>query len=296
MFNNFKMRSSKYSLSQKRMAIVLVIFAISFVFCAFPPFSYAAYEPSEENASTDKEEKKIHDVYIRKFNIPKITANNEALDEDPLSSDFDQSFDTDPLSLDLLFPEDIDPLVIYFESNNFEDITVENISPKTIEKFAKYLELHVPYILHTDRDYSKLSELAIKIIQKVVYEEARFCPFEQQAAIAALILNRLYAEEYPDTIFDIVSAPNQFRESYAYAPFPEVSEKTRAAVECALAGIDFSCGAVAYYNPEFSTAAGIRYFEKNTTMCAHIVDNMNLVLCCLNEHADEVLAQPKYYY
>ena len=316
------MKTLVKNLTLEKLFFIALTFFLVAVIASFFAVSVRAYSTTDVNNEVYYEEKSSKTSHIeRSYNLKDaiqaiekknadfevkdvINLNEEENDVDPLSlisdDDYDSfslvSEDVDPLSL--ISNDDYDPLSFALDTDIDEESNSLDIKVKesSIESYAKYLELNVPYVLHKDRDYSNLSENSLNILSKVVYEESHLCPFEQQAAIAGLVLNRLYAEEYPDTIFEIVSAPMQFRERYAYAPFPELNEKTKAAIECALSGIDFSCGAVAYYNPEYSSEEGITYFKTSTTMCAHIVDYMNLVLCCLNEHASETLALQKYYY
>lgn len=255
-------------------SISVLMLLISFILCSIIDAEAKSF--SGPSRYIEKTSKKL--VFSTNTKV-----NSSEDDEDPFSYyPYDEYEDIDPLSFDKL-------------NDEYSGEKAPSIKPSVdISKYAPYFEKSVPFVVH-NRTYN-LSWQGQKILEKVVDCEAGKCVFEQQAAIASIILNRFASEDFPDTIFEIVSAPNQFRESYAYAPFYEVSEKTKMAVSCALDGIDFSCGATYYYEPNYSSNTGLKFFQEKTTLLTSIVSREDLKLCCANDDAAEILSMQRYIY
>lgn len=57
-----------------------------------------------------------------------------------------------------------------------------------------------------------LTDLAI--LANVVAGEAPYCPQEHQVAVAAVVLNRVADERFPDTVAEVVGQPGQYSEIY----------------------------------------------------------------------------------
>ncbi|WP_275670691.1 cell wall hydrolase [Neobacillus notoginsengisoli] len=97
----------------------------------------------------------------------------------------------------------------------------------------------------------KLTE--IEMMAHVVYGEARGESYEGQVAVAAVILNRLQSEEFPDTISGVIFQRNAFTavQDGQFYLIPDSS--AYQAVRDSLLGWDPSQGAVFYYNPRLAT-------------------------------------------
>lgn len=215
-------------------------------------------------------------------------------------ADFDEEvFATDLNSIYYKGKVDSDPLVNDHLAEYYSDTLNSYVTENVICEYADYLEYNMPFTTHFDRDYSTLSTKDLLVLEKIVVKEIGNCTFEQQAATAAMCLNRLYDDAFPDTMFENAIAPYQFDVSYGYEPWPESSEKTKAAIELALLGIDFSCNAVSFYTPEYSSKEGIKYFEECTTTTAIIPSkypNETSIFACVNENKDDALNATKYIY
>jgi N-acetylmuramoyl-L-alanine amidase len=88
-----------------------------------------------------------------------------------------------------------------------------------------------------------------ELLARAVYSEARGEIFEGQVAVAAVILNRLEDQAFPNTIAGVIFQPRAFTAvadgQFWYTP----NETSFKAVEAALEGKDPSEGALFYYNP-----------------------------------------------
>ena len=67
----------------------------------------------------------------------------------------------------------------------------------------------------------ELSDQDTELLAKLIWAEAQSEPFDGQQAIAEVVLNRVAAENFPDTVRGVVYAPDQFKAvSQLYAAKP----------------------------------------------------------------------------
>ncbi|HHX77959.1 MAG TPA: spore cortex-lytic enzyme, partial [Firmicutes bacterium] len=97
----------------------------------------------------------------------------------------------------------------------------------------------------------------VELLARAVYSEARGEPMDGQIAVAAVILNRVEDEEFPDSIPGVIFQPQAFTAITDGQFWYEPDNQAYEAVEKALEGEDPSNGALYYYNPEKSTSAWI---------------------------------------
>lgn len=127
----------------------------------------------------------------------------------------------------------------------------------------------------TDEDYSEgyrcgttlyaydkaiyLSENDMILMCTVVSSETGYCEDQAQKAVAHTILNRLISDDFPDTMYEVVTQENQYTAIHSYFdgqyreglyPGSELWNNTMRLCYEAVSEWDFTCGAVAYYNPE----------------------------------------------
>lgn len=114
----------------------------------------------------------------------------------------------------------------------------------------------------TDEEYNLLA--------RAVYSEARGEPFQGQVAIAAVILNRVEHEKFPDSISGVIFQPAAFTAVQDGQFWLTPDSTAYAAVEKALAGNDPSGGAVFYYNPTTSSNWWIRSRQIITAIGKHV--------------------------
>ncbi|MGI6097276.1 MAG: cell wall hydrolase [Dethiobacteria bacterium] len=96
-----------------------------------------------------------------------------------------------------------------------------------------------------------------ELLAKAVYSEARGEPFEGQIAVAAVILNRLKDQRFPDNIQEIIFQPRAFTAVDDGQFWLTPDSNAYKAVEEALAGKDPTGGALYYYNPAIATSTWI---------------------------------------
>lgn len=101
---------------------------------------------------------------------------------------------------------------------------------------------------------SKYSERDLQIMANAVYGEARGEPYEGQVAVAAVILNRVESEDFPDTISGVIFQPRAFTAVDDGQIWLEPNKRAKEAVLDALNGWDPTENALYYFNPETATS------------------------------------------
>lgn len=108
----------------------------------------------------------------------------------------------------------------------------------------------------SDRDY--------KVLLKIVQAEAGNCDKKGRILVANVILNRVESDEFPDTVAGVVYERNQFSPVIdGSIDRCKVADETIEAVECALAGEDYSEGALYFMNRRTSSGKNVRWFDNH---------------------------------
>ena len=116
--------------------------------------------------------------------------------------------------------------------------------PQAAEAFADY----------TESDYN--------VLLRIVQAEAGGCDMKGKILVANVILNRVESDEFPDTITDVVYEKRQFSPvSNGSINRCQVAEETVEAVDRALAGEDYSEGALYFMNRRASSGSNVRWFD-----------------------------------
>ncbi|MDQ6419194.1 spore cortex-lytic enzyme [Paenibacillus sp. LHD-117] len=115
-----------------------------------------------------------------------------------------------------------------------------------------------------------LSENDLKIMANAVYGEARGEPYEGQVAVAAVILNRVRSESFPNTVYGVIFQPRAFTAVADGQIYLTPNKKARDAVEDALNGWDPTGGCLYYFNPDTATSAWIWTRTQIKTIGKHI--------------------------
>jgi N-acetylmuramoyl-L-alanine amidase len=88
----------------------------------------------------------------------------------------------------------------------------------------------------------------LSLIARTVYAESAGEPYEGKVAVAAVILNRVRSEEFPDTVAGVIYEPWQFSCVGNYMFNSEPNEESYKAAWDALHGWDPTYGALYYWN------------------------------------------------
>ena len=110
----------------------------------------------------------------------------------------------------------------------------------------------------SDEDY--------QVLLKIVQAEAGICDDKGKILVANVILNRVRSDRFPDTVRGVVYAPSQFSPvSNGTINSVKVTDSTRECVDRALAGEDYSDGALYFMYRNGSRGSAVRWFDSNLT-------------------------------
>ena len=115
-----------------------------------------------------------------------------------------------------------------------------------------------------------LSDEELEVLLRIVEAEAGSEDEDGRLLVANVVLNRMNSEVFPDTVTEVV-----FQQSMGVTQFSpvasgryytvEISEKTVAAVERALAGEDISQGALYFASRKRAGSSKMRWFDTKLT-------------------------------
>lgn len=141
-----------------------------------------------------------------------------------------------------------------------EQITMEALSvPRTmvgdtITEQAEEAYVQPFVIDFTEQDYD--------VLLHIVEAEAGGCDHQGKVLVANVVINRVRNGGFPSTITEVVYQNNQFSPVKSGTLYSvSVSEGTQAAVNAALAGEDYSCGALFFAARSKANASNMRWFD-----------------------------------
>lgn len=113
----------------------------------------------------------------------------------------------------------------------------------------------IPY---TDEDY--------EVLKRIVQAEAGICDVKGRIMVANVIINRVRSSEFPDNITDVVYEKSQFSPVIdGSIDTCKVTDVTIDCVDRALAGEDYSQGALYFMNRGGSESSNVRWFDGRLT-------------------------------
>ena len=118
--------------------------------------------------------------------------------------------------------------------------------------------------------YLSVNAEDIELMARVVYGESRGEPFEGQIAVAAVILNRVFANDFPSTVSGVIYQDLAFTAvadgQYKLTPDAQAYQ----AVRQALNGYDPTYGALYYWNPSTATSRWVWSREVTLKIGRHV--------------------------
>ncbi|MCD8123362.1 MAG: cell wall hydrolase [Clostridiales bacterium] len=113
-------------------------------------------------------------------------------------------------------------------------------------------------VRYSDQDY--------EVLTRIVQAEAGVCDMKGKILVANVVINRVRDNEFPDVITDVVYQKNQFSPvGNGSINRCHVSDETVEAVDRALAGEDYSDGALYFMNRGVSQSGNVRWFDGSLT-------------------------------
>lgn len=115
-----------------------------------------------------------------------------------------------------------------------------------------------------------LTENDLQLMANAVYGEARGESYEGQVAVAAVILNRVKHQDFPDTVYGVIFQPRAFTAVDDGQIYLTPNETAKRAVRDAINGMDPTYGCIYYFNPDTATSAWIWTRQQIITIGKHI--------------------------
>lgn len=117
-------------------------------------------------------------------------------------------------------------------------------------------------IKYTDEDY--------QVLLRIVQAEAGICDPKGKILVADVIINRVLSGKFPDSVKAVVYQPSQFQPvSNGTVNTVKVTAETIECVDRALAGEDYSNGALYFMNRRASGSAASWFDRRLTYLFAH---------------------------
>ena len=117
-------------------------------------------------------------------------------------------------------------------------------------------------IKYTDEDY--------QVLLRIVQAEAGICDPKGKILVADVIINRVLSGKFPDSVKAVVYQPSQFQPvSNGTINTVKVTAETIECVDRALAGEDYSNGALYFINRRASGSAASSFDRRLTYLFAH---------------------------
>ncbi len=112
-------------------------------------------------------------------------------------------------------------------------------------------------------------ESELSLLARLVSGEARGEPYIGQVAVAAVVLNRVRSDSFPDTISGVIFQPGAFDAVWDGQFDMTPTDSAVRAARDAMNGWDPSGGCTYYYNPSTATNGWIRTREVQLTIGRH---------------------------
>lgn len=111
-----------------------------------------------------------------------------------------------------------------------------------------------------------ISDEDYRVLLKIVEAEAGICDEKGRILVANVIMNRVKSGKFPDSVKSVVYQPSQFSPvRNGFIDRVEVTEKTKKSVNRALAGEDYSKGALYFMNRGKSQKGAVSWFDSHLT-------------------------------
>lgn len=130
-----------------------------------------------------------------------------------------------------------------------------------------------PRVEETEEDKSQQASSVIsysqkdyEVLKRIVEAEAGICDTKGRILVANVVINRVRSSEFPNTITGVVYQKSQFSPVYdGSLNSCTVTPETIEAVDRALAGEDYSQGALYFMNRSRSKSGNVSWFDRSLT-------------------------------
>lgn len=144
---------------------------------------------------------------------------------------------------------------VFVEEENLDEKTISSFSTNSVELVQETSAIPV-------------TKEEVEMLERIVEAEATGEDIKGKILVANVIFNRIEAEEFPDTIEDVIFQKDG--DVYQFSPIADkrfwkvkVTKETKNAVSRALDGEDYSQGALYFMARKRAKKSSTRWFDKN---------------------------------
>lgn len=123
------------------------------------------------------------------------------------------------------------------------DVKIAEVNTGTIEEETT---TEYTYAEHYIYERLNVTQFEIDLIARVVMSESSIESYETKVAIAETVINRVLCPRFPNTVYEVIFAPNQ----YSTANNGDVTEECYQAVYQALSGVQY-CSYMFYFREDY---------------------------------------------
>lgn len=164
--------------------------------------------------------------------------------------------------------EDVDKAIPKLEQQVNEDLARDTMTEKV--KMRKANEDAIEEAVLVQNNITKLSKKDYNILTRIVEAEATDKDKKSKILVANVILNRLKNKEFPDTVEEVVF--QRVGGAVQFSPVADgryysvpIQESTRESVDRALAGEDYSDGALYFVERSLADSDNVSWFDRSLT-------------------------------
>ena len=116
---------------------------------------------------------------------------------------------------------------------------------------------------------TSISDRDKELLSRLVHAEAKGEPYDGKVAVAAVVLNRVHDDAFPDTISEVIYQDNQFSPVDDGSIKQPADEDSKKAVNEALAIQGYTFDQLYFYNPSISSSKWMRTLKVTKIIGAH---------------------------
>ena len=116
---------------------------------------------------------------------------------------------------------------------------------------------------------TSISDRDKELFSRLVHAEAKGEPYEGKVAVAAVVLNRVHDDAFPDTISEVIYQDNQFSPVDDGSINQPADEDSKKAVNEALAIQGYTYDQLYFYNPSISDSKWMRTLKVTKIIGGH---------------------------
>ena len=83
-------------------------------------------------------------------------------------------------------------------------------APSLMINCPKLVEIDIQDDINKPAAESKFTQVEIELLSRVIMSEAGILPIEGKIAVLSTIMNRVYSDKFPDTIYDVITQEHQY--------------------------------------------------------------------------------------